>query len=230
MARNLEVEIDQLREQLRQLTENVGRLAGGAGGAGRAPGRDAPIVGPPFPREALWNATAHLARRAEAIGAAGVVTYAGAYRSPAGKGEYRWNRPEQTAEELLGQDDSAVARVLAALGHPQRLALLKAILARPGSAAELIERVGLTSTGQIYHHLNTLQAAGLIRPGENRQFAFVGHQAPAFLMLLTGVWSMLYTGYGTGTWDGDQQTTALPEQEAPSSGRGATEVVHEHHG
>ncbi len=215
MARDIEAEVDELREQVRQLAETVAGLAGRPVGAIRAPSGGIP--GPPFRKEALWNATAHLARRAEEIGAAGVVTYAGSYRSPAGRGEYRWNRPEQPVEELLGQADAAVARVLAALGNPQRLALLKAVLERPGSAAELIERVGLTSTGQTYHHLNTLQAAGLIRSGERRQFAFVGHQAPAFLMLLAGVWSMLYTGYGTGAWEEGADSHAT----GPDSGTAA---------
>jgi hypothetical protein len=30
---------------------------------------------------------------------------------------------------------------------------------------------------------------------------FVGHQAGAFLTLLAGVWSMLGTEHGTGTWE-----------------------------
>lgn len=90
--------------------------------------------------------------------------------------------------------------MLAALGNPQRLGLLKAILEHPGTAAELIERVGLSSTGQAYHSLNALQSAGLIRRGEGKGFEFVGHQVSSLLMLLADVWHMLHTGYVTGTW------------------------------
>jgi DNA-binding transcriptional ArsR family regulator len=172
-----------------------------------------------FPKDALWAATDEIAQRAAAQGVRGLVSYAGCYTADGGAHgrEYRWER-EQTAERLLGQDDEMVARVLAALGNKQRLALLKAILAQPGTATELVDRLGLSSSGVAYHHLNTLVAAGLIRSTDHGQFAFVGHQGPAFLVLLSGVWQMLYTRYGTGVWGDEQAAKAAGDATSPLVG------------
>ena len=52
--------------------------------------------------------------------------------------------------------------VLAALGHPKRLALVRALVQRPATATELAATVELSSPGQLYHHLRTLTAAGVV--------------------------------------------------------------------
>lgn len=52
--------------------------------------------------------------------------------------------------------------VLAALGHPVRRALVEALLDGPRSGAELAEAVGLTSQGQLYHHVRALTSAKVI--------------------------------------------------------------------
>lgn len=221
MQRDVEAELAELRGVVAALSAEVGALAravkelpGPGKEVARGTVRDEPAGDPPFPRAALWQATEHLAARAAELRASGLVTFAGCYTGADAR-EYRWKR-EKIAEELLAQDDEIVARVLAALGHKQRLALLKAILERPAPASELIERLGLTSTGQAYHHLNTLAAAGLIRQGERGQFAFVGHQAPAFLTLLAGVWGMLGTRYGTGTWGEESDPAAPGDRDGPA--------------
>lgn len=215
MERDTRAELDELRGTVADLAGEVGALSRAVGELlGRAGDKSARER--PFPKEALWQATAHLARRAEELGARGVVNFAGCYTGEDAR-EYRWLR-EKRAEELLAQDDELVGRVLAALGHKQRLALLKAILEQPATAGELLERLGLTSVGQAYHHLNTLLAAGLIRQGERGQFAFVGHQAPAFLTLLAGVWGMLGTQYGTGRWGEGGEPAAPPERDARGAG------------
>lgn len=202
----LRADVAALTAQMTTLTEAVTALQAGpvpvptpappGRGGGLSPARAA----------ALWEATEAVAERAAARGVRGLATSEGCYRDT-GEREYRWQR-EKAAEDLLMQDDAQVARVLAVLGNRQRLALLKAVLDAPGSATDLVKRADLTSSGQAYHHLNTLAAAGLIRSAERGQFMFVGHQAPAFLMLLMGVWHMLSSEYGTGTWSEDTATTA----------------------
>lgn len=208
MDQNLRVEFDALSEQVQTLSARLDTLTGVA-----TPTAPRPVSGrAPFQREALWRETEHLSQRAAERGVRGIVAFAGSY-AEAGAREYRWQR-EKSAEDLLAQDDEAVARALSALGHRQRLSLLKAILEQPATATELIERLGLSSTGQAYHHLNTLQAAGLIRQGERGRFEFVGHQAGAFLTLLAGVWGMLGTQYGTGTWESADRTTGSAKPDA----------------
>ena len=52
--------------------------------------------------------------------------------------------------------------VLAALGHPTRLALVRTLVQRPATATELAAAVDLSSPGQLYHHLRTLTAAEIV--------------------------------------------------------------------
>ncbi len=63
---------------------------------------------------------------------------------------------------MLDLPASATAEVLAALGHPVRLALVRRLLGGPATAAELQEAGELSSTGQVYHHLRALTAARVV--------------------------------------------------------------------
>ncbi len=88
---------------------------------------------------------------------AGSVRYSGTVRLA---GEVRWTI-ELGAEDVLALPPAAVVRVLAALGHPVRLAVVRRLLRGPASVAQLQEAVGGSSAGQVYHHLSTLAAAGV---------------------------------------------------------------------
>ena len=163
---------------------------------------------------AVNPAAGALEGRARELGVSGLLTRYGYYGSA--KRSSTWSKDEQTAEELLGQDPVQVARVLAALGHPQRLQLLKAILERPASAAELVEQLGLRTTGQAYHHLHVLHAADLIYQEERGRFAFRPHRVQAFLTLLAGVSDALDPRYSAGRWE---------EPAGDAAGRAASDVA-----
>ncbi|MFI5893895.1 ArsR/SmtB family transcription factor [Actinoplanes sp. NPDC051513] len=53
--------------------------------------------------------------------------------------------------------------VLAALSHPARVHILREVLRGAGAAAELQAIDGIESTGQLYHHVRQLTAAGWLR-------------------------------------------------------------------
>lgn len=92
---------------------------------------------------------------------AGGVLFTGAVRLSEGE-RYEW-QAATAAEALLAEDDpadSTAADSLAALGHPVRLRLLRAILGGTRTAAELAALPGVGTTGQIYHHLRLLTGAG----------------------------------------------------------------------
>ena len=65
--------------------------------------------------------------------------------------------------ELLAADLAPTAAILESLGSQPRLALLGALL-RDGrrTNGDLQDALGDTTSGQLYHHLRALQAAGLI--------------------------------------------------------------------
>jgi DNA-binding transcriptional ArsR family regulator len=79
------------------------------------------------------------------------------------------------SDELLQTDWSAAAPTLAALGHPSRLQILQLVArGEARTAAELAGADGLSTTGQIYHHLRQLVAGGWLRVTTRGQ-----HEVPA---------------------------------------------------
>jgi DNA-binding transcriptional ArsR family regulator len=92
------------------------------------------------------------------VDASGTVGYEGDVRL---HGQVTWTIRYSPAA-VLDLSTSPTAEVLAALGHPVRLALVRRLLAGPASAADLQDAAGLSSTGQVYHHLRALAAARVV--------------------------------------------------------------------
>lgn len=67
------------------------------------------------------------------------------------------------AHDLLDQDWADGADTLGALGHPVRLRLLQRILTGAATVNDLVETDGVGTSGQVYHHLRQLTAAGWLR-------------------------------------------------------------------
>ncbi|MGH2530959.1 MAG: ArsR/SmtB family transcription factor [Thermomicrobiales bacterium] len=208
MTRDLGSEVDDLRNEVRELAQVVRSMLEAAPGATPeeevVDNRSETLthhVGDCSAR--VIRQPAELIRSAKEKGLAGAISYAGFYNlgSDDTSRESRWVTDFHAADDLLAQDDQTVARVLAALGNRQRLALLKAILEKPATAAELVERLGMGTTGQAYHHLKALQAADLIEQEERGLFAFKGPRVQSFLLLLAGVRDMLDAQYSSGVWD-----------------------------
>lgn len=89
---------------------------------------------------------------------AGEVGYQGSVHLD---GERSWTI-RYAAGAVLDLPSATVAEVLAALGHTARLALVRRLLTGPATAAELREAAGLSSTGQLYHHLRALTGARVV--------------------------------------------------------------------
>lgn len=66
-------------------------------------------------------------------------------------------------EALLDADWSELAAPLAALGHPVRLELLRAVLTGTTTTTGLSELEAMGTRGQLHHHLRELTAAGWLR-------------------------------------------------------------------
>jgi DNA-binding transcriptional ArsR family regulator len=91
----------------------------------------------------------------------GRVVFAGTAGIPDGR-RYEWQET-RLVDALLEADDAGVAASFAALGHPVRLRLLREVLLGRVSTAELVELDELGTSGQVYHHLRQLTAAGWLR-------------------------------------------------------------------
>ncbi|MEJ2866048.1 ArsR/SmtB family transcription factor [Actinomycetospora flava] len=94
-------------------------------------------------------------------GEAGEIGYHGNVRLQEDKGPITWTIGYDAAA-TLGLAAGPVAEVLAALGHPVRLALVRRLLTGPAGTGELVDAAELSSSGQLYHHLRTLTAARVV--------------------------------------------------------------------
>lgn len=116
----------------------------------------------------------------------GTVVTRGVVRNAGVDREYRWD-VEATVDDLLAVDDDQAARLLAAIGHRQRLAILKVLLDRPTTAAELVGSLDLGTTGAAYHHLNVLQSADLVAQEGRGVFVVQPHRVSALFTMFAGI-------------------------------------------
>jgi hypothetical protein len=112
----------------------------------------------------------------------GAVLFAGAAPLPTGQ-RYEWQFTQPT-EDLLSRSWPDLSKTIAALAHPVRLRLLQMILTGTKSAADLQAADELGTSGQVYHHLRQLVAAGWLAQTVRGQYAVPGERVVPLLVLL----------------------------------------------
>jgi hypothetical protein len=144
------------------LTDRLDVLEGRVQQLERTPGR----VAAPAPRdrgtasageERFWA----LNTLKDLAGEPGAVLFTGAVATPGG-GHVEWQQAHP-ADDLLAADWSESSDRINALAHPVRLLLLHEVLNGRTTVAELRSHEQLGTTGQLYHHLRQLVAAGWLR-------------------------------------------------------------------
>ena len=86
--------------------------------------------------------------------------------------------------EIMERDASRLALVLARVASGPRIVLLRRLLRGQATRTDLLEEMSWASAGQLYHHLNELQAAGIIGQPERGVFAIKPDRAIPILSLL----------------------------------------------
>lgn len=112
----------------------------------------------------------------------GEVVYAGQVKVPTGE-QYLWQR-HAGVNELFKQDWASLDAVIAALGHPVRLRLLKAILEGITTKAALEKLDGIGTTGQLYHHLKSLDEGGWVRSLQRGTYGVPAERVVPLLAIL----------------------------------------------
>ncbi|GLZ03797.1 transcriptional regulator [Actinomadura sp. NBRC 104412] len=163
-----------LAERLTRLEERVARLEGSdrasrAHVVGTEGGED-------DPGEVFWALRALKERVGDAVLFTGSVTL------PDGE-HYEWQQGHASSE-LVADDWSQAADALSALAHPVRLMLLREILCGAHGTAELAADERLGTTGQLYHHLRQLVAAGWLRTTARGRYAVPGERVVPILTIL----------------------------------------------
>ncbi|WP_405497153.1 ArsR/SmtB family transcription factor [Nocardia sp. NBC_00511] len=99
-------------------------------------------------------------------------------------GELSWNI-RYGAAAVLELSPAARVDVLAALGHPVRQSLVQLLLEGPRTGAELADGVGLTSTGQLYHHIRALTSAKIVEQHGRGAYRIPASKVVPVLVLMT---------------------------------------------
>ncbi len=158
-----------------------------------------PIVDP----ERFW-ALARLAERAgpgfERDGVAGSLLYAGRAATPGG-GDLIW-QAEHPLPGVLAEGWADAAGILAALGSPVRLEIVRRLLLGGETAGELQEIPGLGTSGQLYHHLRDLQSAGLVVQRRRGRYAVAADKVVPALVIIAAAADMAVPA--SGGHQGDQ--------------------------
>lgn len=89
----------------------------------------------------------------------GALVFGGSVRVSGREYAYQWQRE---TDYLLGHEWDEYTERIAAIAHPVRGAILRRLLTKPASVAELVEEAIVSSTGTAYHHLGALQDAGWV--------------------------------------------------------------------
>lgn len=135
------------------------------------------------PAPARWDDDAFWAlNRLETEHPQGALLYAGHVHLPTGE-HWGWKEMEDTGA-LLGADWEGAAPMLAALGHPLRLSLLRAVLGGQRTTAQLQADPALAAGGKLYHHLRDLQAAGWLLLQGRGQYTVPAERVLPLLIIL----------------------------------------------
>lgn len=189
MDRDFSAELDEIKAELKKLKEFYMRSSSKAEEGGKNWKRVEHIRNM-HPDSRLSGMMTEMCTHAEESGASGLVTYMGVFSS--GGRQANWIKNEVNADDLLrAVEDRTPERVLACVGSNERLNILIALLKKPMTVAEIVKKCGFGSTGQAYHHMKPLLAAGII--AEREEGAGKGVYVVRFdkvrgiIMLLAGI-------------------------------------------
>lgn len=124
-------------------------------------------------------------------GASGYVYYAGQYQS--NEQLLRWEPKERELKQLLSIGTEKISKILSALGSKPRLDIITSILIESLTGTEIVEKLSLGTTGQLYHHLKALQGADLLTQDTSGRYTLPDHRKLPLILLLSAVVDMLDT-------------------------------------
>ncbi|MGW1894720.1 ArsR/SmtB family transcription factor [Streptomyces sp. NPDC002004] len=165
------VDLERRLAAVEQAVEQTDGRSGSAPSPEREPGDD------------LWALHGLKDQLAELGADNGGVLFTGAVRTPTGQ-RYEWQYGLVT-DTVLDGDWADAAESFAALGQPVRLRLLREILGGRRTAAELTKLDGTGTTGQIYHHLRQLAAAGWLHTAGRGRYEVPADRVVPLLVMLT---------------------------------------------
>lgn len=209
MERNYGAEIDELKKELQKLSEQLSEVLGKEW---RAPDPNAPAekvghvrkIPHMHPDPSVMAIMENLENACGSGKTSGCITYMGVFAS--GGRQSEWVRSGVNTDRLLTLvKDGTAEKVLACIGSRDRLNLLRMLLEKPMTVAQLVEQGGYHSTGQVYHHLKPLLAADLVTAdstqAEKGRYCVRPYRVQGIIMLLAGISDMVDPQHTQGSWE-----------------------------
>ena len=116
----------------------------------------------------------------------------------AGKPSCSWSISwDKEVEDLVAIPSHQVAAVLGVLGNEVRLSILGELLNGPKTVMQLMESLGMQTTGQAYHHLKELQRAGYVGHKQGDKYGLNMKFGRIYVAALALAWNAGAAGEGT---------------------------------
>lgn len=136
-----------------------------------------------LPQRKFWAIDGVLRKAEASQNDAGGVVFAGQVVLP-NEETYAWQLENDTGD-ILAADWSVAHATLAALAHPIRLLVLKALIEGKRDTQSLASLPDMGTTGQLYHHLKELEAAGWIRQPRRGEYIVLAERVIPLLAILS---------------------------------------------
>jgi DNA-binding transcriptional ArsR family regulator len=172
------MDLEQAVAELGRLADRVARLE-----------RDSPAAAPSSADAALAR---QLLSDLEADPERATVVYAGA--GVRDDGAVAWQMDRSWDDVLALATDAGI--VLAALGSPTRIAIVVQLLAGAVTTGELTRRLDQPSSGQLFHHLKELLAAGVVHQPLRGTYAIRHQHVVPLLAVLSAATDLASTQGG----------------------------------
>ncbi|WP_036474142.1 helix-turn-helix transcriptional regulator [Nesterenkonia sp. AN1] len=117
--------------------------------------------------------------------AAGAVLMTGAVTVP--KGHHAQWQIQGSVQEMFATDFASRAERLSAVAHPVRLQLIQRLLTDASTVEEIRDAGDFGTTGQVYHHLRQLVAAGWVTALGSGRYEVPPARIVPLLVILLGV-------------------------------------------
>jgi DNA-binding transcriptional ArsR family regulator len=92
---------------------------------------------------------------------------------------------ERAWDDIVDHEPEIIARTFSALSSPVRVRIICALVGGPAPTAALAERIEAGTSGQLFHHLRDLLAAGLLHQPQRGVYALRAQHALPLLAAMS---------------------------------------------
>ncbi len=110
------------------------------------------------------------------------LLFAGKYKTKDGSSSSTFAHQQVDLEDILTCDSFEMAKVINAFASEERINIIKSLLTSKKTARQLMEDVGFSTTGKLYHHLSFLEKLGIIF--KNDDYFIIEARYMACIMLM----------------------------------------------